>query len=57
MQAFKRVASLVARPNAPLVFRFSSDKWKDRDEAAERVYVTQQESTLCTMQRRPSRSC
>lgn len=35
------------RSNAPAVsFRFSGDKWKDRDEAAEKVFINEQERKL-----------
>ena len=32
--------------------RFSGDNWKDRDEAAEKVYISQAESILFTTQRK-----
>ena len=58
MIAFKRAASLLLRSNAkPLSYNFSKDAWKDRDEAAEKVFITQNESTLFAIQSKPSRNC
>ena len=58
MIAFKRAASLFLRSNAkPLAFNFSRDQWKERDEAAEKVFITQNESTLSAIQSKPSRNC
>ena len=58
MQAFKRVTSLAMR--MPITYRpvalFSGDKWKDRDEAAEKVYISQTESKRGYTQSRPSRN-
>ena len=44
MIAFRKVASLLLRPNHLNTARyyFSGDKWKDRDEAAEKVFISQQ---------------
>jgi hypothetical protein len=37
---------LTCRLQRPLVCGFAGDKWKERDEAAERVYISQRESTV-----------
>ena len=54
MQALRKISmvaicmQLAYRPLA----RFSGDNWKDRDEAAEKVYISQAESILFTTQRK-----
>ena len=48
MITFRRAASLFLRTNTRTVtFNFSGDKWKERDEAAEKVFITQNESKFC----------
>jgi hypothetical protein len=50
MQSLKKITSLFTRLNvrAP-VYGFAADNWKDRDEAAEKVYITQAESKKMSM--------
>ena len=43
LKKFTFLARTIQRPNS---FGLSDDKWKDRDQAAEKVYVSQQESTF-----------
>ena len=48
MQALRKISMAAVRMQLaykPLA-RFSGDNWKDRDEAAEKVYISQAESTL-----------
>ena len=44
MIAIKRAASLLFLRSQVCVpkYNFSGDKWKDRDEAAEKVFISQQ---------------
>ena len=58
MIAFRRAASMILRSNAkPINYTFSKDVWKDREDAAEKVFITQQESRYVMMQGTHSRSC
>jgi hypothetical protein len=46
MLSFKKLASTLIRVNTRTpVYFFAGDNWKDRDEAAEKVYITEAEST------------
>lgn len=50
MFALRRVAGVVLRPNArTVVYGFANDTWKERDEAAEKVYISRQESKFPLM--------
>lgn len=44
MFALGRISSMAVRMTKRPVCLFSGDKWKDRDEAAEKVYISQAES-------------
>lgn len=49
MFSLRRVAtSLTRNLQRPIMMPFS-DTWKERDEAAEKVYISQAESMLCLM--------
>lgn len=46
MLALKKISGLIVRSYTKVpAFSFSGDTWKERDEAAEKVYITQAEST------------
>jgi len=58
MIAFRRAASMILRSNVkPINYAFSKDTWKERDDAAEKVFITQQERRYGMIQVIPSRSC
>lgn len=58
MQSLTRISGLVLRSNVQkAAFRFSSDSWKDRDEAAEKVYISRKESTWIITQGIPFSAC
>jgi hypothetical protein len=46
MISLKKISSIILRtPTRSIAMAFNSgDKWKDRDEAAEKVYISQAES-------------
>ena len=46
MLSLKKIVFLARTIQRPVSFGCASDKWKDRDQAAEKVYVSQQESTI-----------
>lgn len=46
MLTLRKITSLARTIQRPVSFGFAGDKWKDRDQAAEKVFVSQQESTL-----------
>ena len=50
MLSFRKLSSLAINLQRPTVALFTSDKWKDRDAASEKVFVSQQESNNITMQ-------
>ena len=50
MIALKKAAGVFLRSNARVNYAFSRDPWKDRDDAAEKVYISQQESMILLMQ-------
>ena len=47
MLSLRKLTLLTRSLQKPIIAPFSSDKWKDRDQAAEKVFVSQQESTKC----------
>lgn len=54
MQSLRKAASIITQLNVhQSACGFTSDKWKDRDEASERVYISQAESNYYITQRRP----
>lgn len=54
MQSLNRISRLAFRTNVQrAVFRFSSDSWRDRDEAAEKVFISRKESKLLITQGKP----
>ena len=58
MIAFRRAASMILRSNAkPINYAFSKDSWKERDDAAEKVFITQQERRYGMMQGTHSGGC
>jgi hypothetical protein len=58
MLTLRKVATSLLRSTMPAVsYQFSNDRWKDRDEAAEKVYINEQESNYALMQNRLLRSC
>ena len=45
MLSFRRITNLVFnQPTRRIAMSFSGNNWKDRDEAAEKVYISQAES-------------
>jgi hypothetical protein len=44
LQKTKSIIASFIRPHL-YTFKFSSDKWKERDDAAEKVYISSAEST------------
>lgn len=44
MLSLRKITSLARTIQRPIAVTFASDKWKDRDAAAEKVFVSQQES-------------
>ena len=50
MISLRKVVGAVLRPGVRSVsYAFSNDPWKDRDDAAEKVYISQHESIILTM--------
>lgn len=50
MIALKRFGIFAKNLQRPIMMPFG-DAWKDRDEAAEKVYISRQESTACVIGR------
>ena len=58
MLSFRRITNLVFnQPTRRIAMSFSGNNWKDRDEAAEKVYVSQAESNTYLIQSKLSRNC
>jgi hypothetical protein len=56
ISSLRKLTSAALTMQTRPVYRFA-DNWKDRDEASEKVYITEAESKLEIIQRRQSRSC
>lgn len=50
LQKTKSIIASFIRPHL-YTFKFSSDKWKERDDAAEKVYISSAESTYSNIQK------
>ena len=42
MLSFRKLSSLARTLQKPIIAPFAGDKWKDRDAASEKVFVSQQ---------------
>jgi hypothetical protein len=56
MISLRKISAIVFKPTTSRVAMNFSNNWKDRDEAAEKVYISQAESKYYTIQRRLSRN-
>jgi len=57
MQSLRKLSIMAINLQKRPIALFSKDNWKDRDEASEKVYISQTESTCFTTQRKPSKNC
>jgi len=57
MQSLRKLSIMTINLQKRPIALFSKDNWKDRDEASEKVYISQTESTCFTTQRKPSKNC